>query len=99
MGHAGTSHAGWEAWVGGVMWGEGMAKATATNVRRTITLVMSEDEAEALQAVLAYVVGDERKSRRGLINGIISALYDLNVDDRTDDIDRTSAITFKDNGK
>lgn len=55
-----------------------MAKANATSAERTITLELTEREAEAMRAVFNSVGGSPER-RRGLISNIIKALIMVDV--------------------
>jgi hypothetical protein len=88
-----------------------MAKATKGFARPVepvveFTLVLSEEEARALQAVFACVGGSPDRSRRGLIQNVYYALsaagagigYSASIG-RDPDVHANSTITFDDRSR
>lgn len=68
----------------------------ATVEVRGIALELDKDEAQALRDVLAQVGGEQRKSRRGLLDNILRALDTVGVC-RSGVRDMRGTVYFEDN--
>lgn len=68
----------------------------ATVEARGISLELDKDEAQALRDVLAQVGGEQRKSRRGLLDNILRALDTVGVC-RSKIKDMSGTVYFGDN--